>query len=307
MWLGLWNFISPGCAMIGAIVGGFFQDRWGRRSSLALGSFLSAVGVAICFVSNKSPDMDTRRGIFFAGKGFQGGAIGMVMATAQTYMSEILPPNLRGPLLAFFPIFTLLGQVLGALVIFACLKLENGYTIAFATQWPLSILPIVMAFIIPESPTYLIRKGDDTKALKSQIRLDGKDNLARSEATLNKIKINIEKEKTIAKATYQDSFRKGNLRRTLIVMFAAVIPQLFGLTLLAKASYFIQIVGMAANLSVIILILGIVCGLFANIASMWFLGRFDRRVLIMSGLSVAALLWGSMGIAGIWSGPVVVW
>lgn len=164
-----------------------------------------------------------------------------------------------------------------------------------------------MAFVVPESPTYLIRRGSDEKALKSQIRLDGEGNLAQSRSTLQRIKINIEKEKTMAQATYQDSFRKGNLRRTLMVMFAALIPQLFGLTLLAKASYFIQVVGMKANMSVIILILGIVCGLVANIASMWFLGRFDRRVLIMGGLSIAALLWGSMGIAGIWSGDVVVW
>ena len=305
MWLGLWNFISPGCSMVGAIGGGFFQDRFGRRWSLALGSVLAAIGVAVCFVSNLPEDMDTRRGVFLAGKGFQGGAIGMVMATAQTHMSEILPPNLRGPLLAFFPIFTLLGQVIGALVIFACLNLRNGYIIAFATQWPFSIIPLIMAFIVPESPTYLIRKGRNADAYKAQKKLDGPN--IDTDETIRLLQAHIEHEKQQAKATYQDSFRKGNLRRTLIVMFASIIPQLFGLTLLAKASYFIQIVGMQANLSVIILILGIVCGLIANIASLPILARFGRRILIMTGLTIAALFWGTMGIAGIWAGQIVVW
>ncbi|KAK3315538.1 proton myo-inositol cotransporter [Apodospora peruviana] len=303
LWLAVWNIASPACSMVGAIAGGFFQDRVGRRWALCVGSFLSAVGVAVCYVSNLSDDIDTRRGVFLAGKGFQGGAIGMVMATAQTYLSEILPPNLRGPVLAFFPIFTLLGQVIGALVIFACLNLRNGYSVAFATQWPFSVLPMIVALLIPESPAFLVRKGRDGAALKAQRRLDGGD----AERTLARLRVNIEHERTQAKATYRDSFRRGNLRRTLIVMFAAVIPQLFGLTLLAKASYFVQIVGMKANLSVIVLILGIVVGLIANVASMWVINRFDRRLLIMLGLSVAALLWGSMGVAGIWSGPVVVW
>lgn len=64
---------------------------------------------------------------------------------------------------------------------------------------------------------------------------------------------------------------------------------------------------MQASLSVVILILGIVCGLLANIASLPVLSRFGRRPLLISGLSVAALFWGTMGIAGIWAGNVVVW
>ncbi|KAK1753816.1 alpha-glucosides permease MPH3-like protein 3 [Echria macrotheca] len=305
LWLGLWNFISPGLSTLGAIASGFVGDRFGRRVSLALGSFVCAVGVAICFVSNRPDDIDTRRGVFLAGKGLQGGAIGMVMATAQTHMSEILPPNLRGPLLAFFPIFTLLGQVVGAAVIYACLERESGYVLAFASQWPFSALPLVMALVVPESPAYLIRRGREGEAFRAQRRLDGEG--VDTEGMIRRLKENIEWERTQARATYQDSFRRGNLRRTMIVVFASIVPQLFGLTLLGKASYFIQIVGMKANLSVIVLILGIVCGLLANAASLPILARFGRRPLLISGLSVAALFWGTMGIAGIWEGPVVVW
>ncbi|KAH0428445.1 maltose permease [Colletotrichum camelliae] len=305
LWLGLWNFVSPGCSMIGALVGGIFQDKFGRRPSLAVGSFLSAVGVAICFVSNLSPDINERRVIFLAGKGFQGGAIGMVMGTSSTHMSEILPPNLRGPLLAFFPIFTLLGQLIGAAVIFACLNLDNGYTICFASQWPFSVIPLLMAFIIPESPTYLIRRNQDEKAYKAQKRLDapGMD----PEKTLDAIRQNIEHERRQTNATYVDSFRGVNLRRTLIIMFANSLPNIFGLTLLSKSSYFVQVVGMKANLSVIVLILGLVCGLIANIASVWVLSKVGRRRLILSTLSVLTVVWTAMGISGCWSGPVTVW
>ncbi|KAK6212140.1 hypothetical protein QIS74_10094 [Colletotrichum tabaci] len=305
LWLGLWNFVSPGCSMVGSLIGGVFQDRYGRRASLAVGSFLSAIGVAVCFVSNLSPDIHTRRGVFLAGKGFQGGAIGMVMTTSQTYMSEILPPNLRGPLLAFFPIFTLLGQLTGAAVIFACMNMENGYTICFASQWPFSALPLLMAFLIPESPTHLLRRNQDDKARKAQAKLGvpGAD----PEDTLEAIRRNIEHERRQTDANYVDSFRGVNLRRTLIIMFANSLPNMFGLTLLAKSSYFVQMVGMKANLSVIVLILGLVCGLIANIASIWVLSKVGRRRLIMTTLSLLTLVWTAMGIAGCFSGPVTVW
>lgn len=291
--------------MIGAVIGGSFQDWVGRRSSLAVGSFLSAIGVAILFVSNKSDDIHVRRVIFLVGKAFQGGAIGMVMATTQTYMSEVLPPVLRGSILAFFSVFTLLGQLIGAGVIYACLGISDGYTICFATQWPLSVVPFVVALIMPESPTYLIRKGRLVEALKAQRRLDslGMD----SEKHVELIWRNIESEQERTRATYRDCFQGTNLRRTLIVIFANLLPNIFGLTLLAKASYFAQVVGMRANLSLMILVIGIFCGFLANLASIWILSRVGRRPLIIVTLSILSLLWLSMGISGFWSGQSTVW
>ncbi|KAK3186059.1 hypothetical protein K4F52_005283 [Lecanicillium sp. MT-2017a] len=305
LWLGLWTFISPGGGMVGSLIAGYFQDILGRKASFAVGSFLGAVGVAICFVSNLPGGINARRAVFLAGKGFQGGAIGMVQTTCQTYMSEILPPKLRGPLLAFFPIFTLLGQLVGSAVIYACLDLDNGYIICFATQWPFSAVPMIMAFVVPESPTYLIRKDKHAKARRAQKRLDAAGiDTARTLATIYK---NIEHERSQTDATYSACFHRVHLRRTLIVMFVNVLPQAFGITLLSQASYFGQVVGMPSSLSVLVLILGIVFGLLANVASMWVVARVGHRLLTLVGLGINAVLWTALGIAGIWSGPVVVW
>ena len=109
MWMGLWNAVSPIGIMIGSVVAGWLQDRVGRRPSLALSSLLSATGVAVVYCSHFLDELESRRGAFLAAKLMMGLAIGGVLCTTQTYLSEILPPKLRGSVMAFFPVFTLLG------------------------------------------------------------------------------------------------------------------------------------------------------------------------------------------------------
>lgn len=64
--------------MIGAVLGGWFQDRFGRRLSLATASIVAAMGIAIMFACFASEEILTRRALFLAGKLVQGLGIGMV-------------------------------------------------------------------------------------------------------------------------------------------------------------------------------------------------------------------------------------
>jgi hypothetical protein len=200
----------------------------------------------------------------------------------------------------------LLGQLTGAVGNFVNLKRDKGYTVCFASQWPFSFVPVVVALLIPESPTYLVRKNRIAQALKSQGRLAavGSD----PQATIAKIQADIQHELSLkSRTSYRQCFQGTNVRRSWIIVFVNLLPNAFGLTLLAKASYFMQIVGMGAFNSVLFLILGIVLGLFSNFASIWVTARFGRRLLIVNTLAVAAVLWGGMGIAGCWRGIATVW
>lgn len=296
LWLGLWTFISPGGMMFGSLFAGYFQDWYGRKSSFAVSSVLAMAAVAVCFCSQYPDTIGHRRGTFLAGKGLQGLALGMIMTTCQTYMSEIVPPKLRGPLLAFFPIFTLVGQLIGALVIYGLVDSDNGYSIAFATQWIFAVLAFAVSFFIPESPIYLVRKGDMDAARKAQHRLAGRN--VDPEHTLSIIHRDIEHERRQTEANFAACFAKPQLRRTVIVLFTSVLPQMFGLTLLSQASYFGQVVGIKASVSLALLIAGVIVGLIANLVSMWSIGRFGHRRLTLVGLTGCAILWLGMGIAG---------
>lgn len=282
--------------MIGSLFVGYFQDWYGRKASFFVSSFLAAIATAICFCSQYPDEILQRRGTFLGGKGFQGLALGMMMTTCQTYLSEIAPPKLRGPLLAFFPIFTLVGQLIGALVIYGLVSSPNGYAIAFATQWIFAVIAFVVSFIIPESPIYLIRKGQIEKARKAQHRLAGHD--TDPDRILSIMERDIEHENRQSPATLTACFSKIQLRRTMVVLFTSVLPQMFGLTLLSQASYFGQVVGIEAKVSLVLLIAGVLTGCIANLISMWSIGRFGHRSLSLVGLTVCSFLWLSMGIAG---------
>jgi thiol:disulfide interchange protein len=85
-------------------------------------------------------------------------------------------------------------------------------------------------------------------------------------------------------------------------VFANTLEELFGLTVLGHVSYLLQMIGLDHSASFIILILGVVLGLFANIGSFWTLLKFGRRLLILVTLSIVTVFWGSMGIAGCFKG-----
>lgn len=299
IWLSLWQAFPSIGQLVGAITAGPMQDKWGRRPCLLTGSVITIFSVLIEVLAYKAPEKDTKRGIFLMGKIIQGYALALIKMTTLTFVSETAPTCLRGASMALFPAFNLLGQFLGAVIVFALNGLtdEKGYLIAFSIQWVFSICPFAMAMLLPESPAHLVRKKQMEEARKSLTSMFAPKNDA--DAMLKKIQISIEEEERVAEhVTYAECFKGTNRRRSLIIIFANLLPPLFGLPLLTSASYFLQQVGMKSSYSLILLIVGIVIGFIANMGSTWTLTHLNRRRLTINTLLIAALIWGGMGIAG---------
>ena len=295
--------------MIGAVAGGWIQDLTGRKVALAIGSVISIVAIAICYVADLTGSKNVT---FFGGKLVEGIAVGVIMCSTQTYMSEVVPTRLRGPVLAFFPAFQLLGQLLAAIVVFAELGVpgKTSYRVAIASEWPFSVVPLVLAVILPESPVWLLQK-DRTGAARDTFRkLHGAMVASENQDLFDDMNKAVSEERYASharNATYFECFRGTNLRRTLIVIFTNTIPELFGLTLLGHVSYFLQLIGLSHATSIIVLILGVVLGLIANGVSFWTLSKFGRRPLILITMIVVCVLWGSIGVSGCFKSMAVAW
>ncbi|KAJ6015399.1 hypothetical protein N7540_009990 [Penicillium herquei] len=307
-WLSIWSAFGPIGSMAGAAAAGWFQDRLGRRWSLAVSCVVCAVGIAIAFCANLPAEMDSRRGTFLVGRAIQGLGVGGAMAGAQTYLSETVPTTLRGSAMALSPTFMLLGELIGAAVIYGCEHKDSSaaYLIPFGTQWITTLLPFIIAVIMPESPSHLLRKEQYDEAHNAMKKLHGsKKDVA---PIVEELRLSIIQEEHLsAELSYMDCFNSVNRRRTLIVAFAFTVPSLFGVPLLSSASYFMQVVGMSSSLSLIVLIIGIILGLIANGLGVWLMSRVGRRRLMLITLAISTVIWLSMGIAGCWSGNVVIW
>lgn len=192
-----------------------------------------------------------------------------------------------------------LGKLLGALVVFGVnqIETETGYLIAFGLQWAFSIAPYPMAFMLPESPAYLVRVDKLEAARASIVQLFAPKNDV--DEVLQILQVSIEEEKqTTEEISYTQCFKGSNRRRSFIVIFANLLPPLFGLPLLTSSSYFLQQVGMSSTYSLMILIVGIIVGSIANLCSTRTLTHIGRRPPTISTLLLAATLWVTMGIIG---------
>lgn len=305
-WLSLWLASTPLGMALGSIFAGWYQDVVGRRLSLMTCSAVCAVGVAGIFFSYLLPDIEAKRAMFFTGKVVQGFAVGGLKITALTYMSETTPTALRGPAMGLVPTANLLGQLLGSIVAYLINDVPGnaGYLGAFGSQWILAIVPFTLSIFLPESPSYLMQKGEGEKALQAATRLYAPRVDPAQE--LEKVRVSIMDEReTSGGASYLACFNATHRRRTMIAMVANIVPMLFGLDLISKANYFLQIIGMASSTSLLILMGGIVGGTLANGIGIWVLSRVGRRTAIFWSLGASGVLWVTISVAGFWTGVIV--
>lgn len=85
-WYAVWQISTNIGLMAGAILGGWLQDRIGRRWSLFSSSMVISVSVAICYVADLPPSLNGKRGLFFVAKTVQGFGVGAMMCTTQTWL-----------------------------------------------------------------------------------------------------------------------------------------------------------------------------------------------------------------------------
>ncbi len=147
--------------LLGALLGGWPTDSWGRKKTLLMIGALylvSAIGCAL------APDL----GIFIAARVIGGLGIGISTVAAPLYISEIAPPAYRGRLAGMFQF----NIVFGILVAYLSNALLSGVG-ANAWRWMLgvaafpSLIYAVMCLGIPESPRWLlIRQGNRQAGLE---------------------------------------------------------------------------------------------------------------------------------------------
>ncbi|CEJ55689.1 hypothetical protein PMG11_01932 [Penicillium brasilianum] len=302
MWQGLWSAMNSLGIMIGASSNGFLQDKFGRRPMFFVGGVIAAIGGALEFASPELGSLEARRGALLAAKIILGIGMGILMSTCQTYVSEISSPRLRTILLGIFPLFVIVGQIMSVSVIFGQVMnfTEMAIKIPFGSQWAFSGLAIITAFIVPESPSWLIHKNNLAAAENSLKRLHG----SRSDVAgfIQDIQRTIEQERSTSiefgTVQYSDCFKGSDLRRTRIVALINSLQQFMGVSLIANSTYFFIMAGMSSTKALAINQISLGLSILVTLLGWIVLAKVGRRTAIMSGFVAAAILFLTMGIAG---------
>lgn len=80
-------------AIVGAAIGGWANDKFGRRSAILMADFLFLIGAIIMAVA-PNPSL------IVVGRVFVGLGVGMASMTAPLYISEASPAKIRGALVS---------------------------------------------------------------------------------------------------------------------------------------------------------------------------------------------------------------
>jgi len=176
-------FVS--CALLGCIIGvsisGKLSDKYGRKIVLILSAILFLSSAIGCMLSGSFTTL-----IIFRLIGGLG--IGVASMVSPLYISEFSPPRLRGMMVSLYQLALTIGIVVAYFSNAYLLNhagnaqtTESMHKIFSEEVWRAmlglgsvpAVIFLVSLFMVPESPRWLLLKGEEQKALAVLTKIDG--------------------------------------------------------------------------------------------------------------------------------------
>ncbi|KAJ7069297.1 maltose porter [Mycena amicta] len=278
-------------ALIGVFLAGPLTTRIGYRYATLIGLALLNAFIFVSFFANSLP-------VFFVGQLLEGIPWGIFIANAPAYCSEIVPLRLRAPATQVLQMFWAIGSIIVGAVTFVYHPRADtsAYKIPLALQWMFPTPLMILMFLAPESPYWLVRKGRYDEAARSVERLGRKSRLNSGEVVAMMRRV-VDLEKSTTAPTLVELFRGTDLRRTLIVCGIYAAQNLAGNLIANQAVYFFEQAGMSTNTA---FALGLITSALQMIFVMlsWILTTYyGRRPIYLWGTAFNVVMLVSLGIA----------
>ncbi|KAM0263968.1 hypothetical protein ACHAQJ_001003 [Trichoderma viride] len=180
--------------------------------------------------------------LLVVGQALEGVPWGLFIANAPAYASEIVPLPLRGACTATLQMSWSIGSIIVAAATLGYNKRNDEWSwrVPLALQWIFPTPLLVLIFIAPESPWWLIRRGRKEEAIRSIERLGG-ESAENSQKTLAMMERTVEIEKQMGGApTLLDLFKGTDLRRTTITCLMYASQNFAGNLIANQATFFFE-------------------------------------------------------------------
>jgi SP family sugar porter-like MFS transporter len=301
-----------GC-LLGAACSGAFSDRFGRKRLMLLAGLVfmaSSLGVGLA----------DQFSAFIVYRIIGGIAIGLASNLSPMYIAEVSPASVRGRFVSINQLTIATGVLMAQLVnwlisishempdqattaqILGSWNGQWGWRWMFAACAVPSLFFFVFSFLIPESPRWLVKNGNSSKACQVLEKIGGSQ-YAREE--LLQIENTLKNE--IGKVHFSELLDKRMLKILVLGMFLAFFSQWCGINTIY---YYAEDVFRAAgfdvkDIMVNIVITGVVSMVFTFVA-IGTVDKYGRKILLLIGTLGLAATFGIIGLCYLFHLPGVI-
>ncbi|KAL8481212.1 hypothetical protein ACS0TY_027656 [Phlomoides rotata] len=274
-------------AIIGAAVGGWINDRFGRRMSILVADVFFFFG-AIIMALAPSPS------IIILGRIQVGLGVGMASMTSPLYISEASPHRIRGALVSTNGLLITGGQFLSYLINLAFTHVPGTWRWMLGAACFPALLQFFLMLSLPESPRWLFRNGKEEEARSILEKIYPTEEVEQEVQSLAKSIEHEKKQEGGVLNQLKSAWANDVVRRGLYAGVTVQVAQQFvGInTVMYYSPTIIQFAGFASNKTAMALSL-VTSGLNAlgSIVSMCFVDHFGRRrLMIVSMVGIISCL-----------------
>lgn len=271
-------------AIVGAAIGGWLNDAFGRKKSILYADVVFFFG-AIIMALSPAP------WVIIIGRIFVGLGVGMASMTSPLYISEASPARIRGALVSTNGLLITGGQFLSYLINLAFTKAPGTWRWMLGVAGVPALVQFILMLSLPESPRWLYRqdKKEEARAILEKIYPANE-----VEDELKALHESIEAEKAEAGeigngfiTRLKGALSNPVVRRGLYAGIAVQVAQQFvGInTVMYYSPTIVQFAGFASNQTALALSL-VTSGLnvVGTLISMCLVDKYGRRRLMIVSL-----------------------
>ncbi|ORY06727.1 high affinity glucose transporter [Basidiobolus meristosporus CBS 931.73] len=297
---GINGSLSAGC-FVGALVSGYFAERFGRRNSIAFSALLFILGSAITASAQDVP-------MLIVGRIFNGLCVGLSSMLVPLYQAEIAPKDIRGRLVSVQQWAITWGIFISFWIQYGTSYLSGS--VAWRLPYGLQVIPAVILFVgmffFPYSPRWLANKGRKEEALNTLALLHGNGDINHPtvQAEFEAINEAIRYDQEVAKSTaWKDLFTGTVGHRVFLGVSLQMWQQLTGMNIIMFYVVYLAEQAGIQDQSANLLASGIsfIVNVIFTIPAILFVDRWGRRATLIAGsagMTVCMVIVGSI-LAGV--------
>ncbi|KAL4962744.1 putative MFS maltose transporter [Aspergillus stella-maris] len=278
-------------AFIGVYLAGPITNKIGYRWTTLVGLVLMNATIFVSFFADSLT-------LLVVGQALEGVPWGFFIANSPAYASEVVPLPLRAACTATLQMSWSIGSIIvaGATYGYNGMQSEWAWRVPLALQWIFPTPLMVLVFLAPESPWWLIRRGRKAEALKSIKRLGAKtEEQAQANLAMIERTVKIE-EQTGGNPTLLDLLKGTDLRRTIITCLIYASQNFAGNLIANQATYFFEQAGISSEKAFQLNLITTCLQFVANIGSWFLTSWFRRRTVFLWGTATNVLFLFILGI-----------